>query len=369
MGKSKKKDSGATAIKKCTCDHPFQHPCECGNRPERPSRGHKWDRETQAWGGKGHKQKGASGQIAQKAESATTTSVGKTQVAQWQRLPSQLLQDFCKREKRPNAKFKDMEKGSIYKYRCIVPDRKDDKKDLFFVPSRGVSNEEQAKEEAALLALLSVTPSLPHERKLPEPYKTTWLNAVASIKQPAPRMVPTMTTPITTPNTGQKPPSNITKKAGGSAQASTSLTMGSLYSSTAEKRKQQDAKRQERNARVRRHENIRIANQDHPVFMSAQIRKQIEGILRGDSSFLLGDDDINDDAETQEDPADKDLDDAQVYVELRLHGEGFTKKQTRTAYTELPHHLKDTARADEEAWDKVYEECLQWLLVHLNADQ
>ena len=42
MGKSKqKKDKGgnaaAAAIKKCTCEHPFT--CECGNRPERPTRG------------------------------------------------------------------------------------------------------------------------------------------------------------------------------------------------------------------------------------------------------------------------------------------------------------------------------------------
>ena len=46
-----------------------------------------------------------------------------------------------------------------------------------------VGNEEQAMEEAALLALLHVTPNLPHERKLPEPYKTTWLAAVQAQKE------------------------------------------------------------------------------------------------------------------------------------------------------------------------------------------
>eukprot|EP00429_Kryptoperidinium_foliaceum_P030446 CAMPEP_0176141002 /NCGR_PEP_ID=MMETSP0120_2-20121206/71690_1 /TAXON_ID=160619 /ORGANISM="Kryptoperidinium foliaceum, Strain CCMP 1326" /LENGTH=72 /DNA_ID=CAMNT_0017477113 /DNA_START=31 /DNA_END=245 /DNA_ORIENTATION=- len=65
MGKGNKKSGGAKGGKaaeqaKCTCDHPYQ--CNCGNRPPRPSKGHKWDPETQQWGGKGHKQKGASGQ-------------------------------------------------------------------------------------------------------------------------------------------------------------------------------------------------------------------------------------------------------------------------------------------------------------------
>jgi hypothetical protein len=36
-----------------------------------------------------------------------------------------------------------------------------------------VGDEEQAMEEAALFALMHVTPNLPHERRLPEPYKTT----------------------------------------------------------------------------------------------------------------------------------------------------------------------------------------------------
>jgi len=56
--KSHKKDKdSAASTTKCTCDHPYN--CQCGNRPPRPSKGHKWDPETQAWGGKGHKQKAA----------------------------------------------------------------------------------------------------------------------------------------------------------------------------------------------------------------------------------------------------------------------------------------------------------------------
>jgi ATP-dependent RNA helicase DHX57 len=383
MGKSKSKSkdsaAAAAAAKKCTCEHDFN--CECGNRPPRPSRGHKWDSEAQAWGGKGHKQKGGSGQTKFVAESAKTTEKGKTSVAQWQQLPSQLLQEVCKRQRRPPPKFKNIEtKGSVYKYRCIVPDPKESDKDLFFVPSHSVGNDEQSKEEAALLALLDLTPKLPHERKLPEPYKTTWLNAVkaaaaASSQQKSKAKTSngnsssithaTATNNTQTSHTTTINNNNSQIKPSGGAQASSILTTGKTYSSTAEKRKQQEAKRQERNTRVRRHEAVRMANQDHPVFMSAQIRKQIEGILRGDSSFLQddgGDDELDDLAQDTED-------DVQVYVMMRLHGEGFTKRHVRTAYKELPESLKYNARADENVWDKVYEESLQWLLVHLNEDQ
>jgi len=49
---------------------------------------------TQQWGGKDRQKGGGSGQIAVVAQQAETTAVGKTVLAQWQRLPSQLLQEF-----------------------------------------------------------------------------------------------------------------------------------------------------------------------------------------------------------------------------------------------------------------------------------
>ena len=122
MGKGNKKSKGSTpSAPKCTCDHPYK--CSCGNRPERPSKGHKWDPETQQWGGKGHKQKGASGQTSTVGQEAKITSVGKTQVAQWQRLPSQLLREVCQKQKRPPPKFKEMlndHKKTKFKVRCLL---------------------------------------------------------------------------------------------------------------------------------------------------------------------------------------------------------------------------------------------------------
>ncbi|KAL3937815.1 MAG: hypothetical protein SGARI_001981, partial [Bacillariaceae sp.] len=181
--KGKKSDKTAAAAPKCTCDHPFN--CFCGNRPERPSKGHKWYPDEQIWAGKGHKQKGASGQTALIAQQAKTTDKGKTQIAQWQKLPSQILRDYCQKQKRPPPKFKELlNGGDKFKCRCIVPDpKRDQDKDLIIVPRSPVGNEEQAKEEAALLALLQLTPNLPHERKLPEPYKTTWLNTIEAQKK------------------------------------------------------------------------------------------------------------------------------------------------------------------------------------------
>ena len=367
MAKGKSRKDSKTSTPKCTCDHPYN--CSCGHRPPRPSKGHKWDPETQTWGGKGHKQKGASGQTASVSQQAQTTAVGKTQVAQWQRLPSQLLQEVCQRQKRPRPKYKSLDHGvgkDLFKYRVIVPDGKDPKKDLFFVPAQAVPNEEQAKEEGALLALLQLTPSLPHERKLPEPYRTTWLNAIQAAKTAATTKNTKATNNNNSSNDTSRAESNKQTTTTGVAQASASLTMGRSYKSMSEKRKQQEEKRREKNARIRRHEAIRMANQNHQVFMSTYVRKQIESLLRGEH--------VNwDDAE--EDAVVEDFDDdTQMYVEERLHSEGFTRRQVRTAFKETVRVKKSVVQTilddeDEDGWETVYEECLQWLLVHLNEDQ
>lgn len=118
-------------------------------------------------------------------------------------------------------------------------------------------------------------------------------------------------------------------------------------------------KTRERNARIRRHENIRMANQNHPVFMGARIRKEIERLLRGDTNFLQHDD-------GEDNTVDAVDDDAQEYVEHRLCHEGFTKRQSRSAFDEV---VGKNPAFTEDEWEKAYEACLQWLLVHLNEDQ
>ncbi|GAX26203.1 hypothetical protein FisN_16Lh020 [Fistulifera solaris] len=335
---------------KCTCQDPYK--CECGHRPERPSKGHKWDPETQTWGGKGHKQKGASGQTASIAQKATTTAVGQTSVAQWQRMPSQLLQEYCKKNKRPLPKLENKSKNANAKclYKVILADGKNTQKDLFFQPMHAVGNEEQAREEACLLALLSLTPNLPHERTLPEPYRTTWLHAIASVKER-----PSLTT---TPTPEQ---STTTQKA----QASKELKLATTFTSKAEQKRLLEEKRKLKNQRMQRHEAIRRANKDHVVSMSAAMRRQIERLLRGEHVDW---DEMSSEEEEQEDPAQDDL---AYYVQDRLHREGFTRKQARAAFRQVEQgRVRDNHDSNnEDEWDVAFEECLQWLLVNVDEDQ
>jgi len=406
MAKSKKgtsKAAAAAAAPKCTCDHPFK--CTCGNRPERPSKGHKWDPDTQTWGGKGHKQKGASGQIALSAEAAETTSIGKTQIKQWERLPSTLLNEFCKQQKRKSPKFKNIAKGGggggggggkdSFKFRVILPDNKDPDKDLFFVPAQAVDNEEQAKEEACILALLQLTPTLPHERKLPEPYRTTWLHAIENIKAASNKNSTTknnvdkkqMTGKAAgnyTTNNNNNNNSNTVPVAnngnshsktsgggggggggGGAAKASTSLTLGKTFISKADRQRQIDEKRRDRAKRIRQHEAFRMANKNHPVFLAAHLRQQIQTLLRGDTDMTIFDD-LDSNNDNEESPEDTELDHGQAYVLERLRNEGFTKRQVLTA---LQSTSNDSSNVSEDTWDALYEECLQWLCIHLDEDQ
>ncbi len=354
--KGKTPANNSKTTPKCNCQDPYK--CECGNRPERPSKGHKWDPETQTWGGKGHKQKGASGQTASVAQKATTTAVGQTSVAQWQRLPSQLLQDYCKKNKRPFPKFENKSKNAKCLYKVILPDGKNAQKDLFFQPMHAVGNEEQAREEACLLALLSLTPNLPHERTLPEPYRTTWLHAIASVKEKPSSTTPT---PEPSPTTPTVEPSTKTQKA----QASKELKLATTFTSKAEQKRLLEEKRKLKNQRMQRHEAIRRANKDHVVSMSAAMRRQIERLLRGEHVDW---DDVSSEEEEEEDPAQDDL---EFYVHDRLHREGFTRKQARTAFRQVEQsRVRDKHDSNnEDEWDVAFEEYLQWLLVNLDEDQ
>ena len=390
MGKSKAKKGGSKAAappaKKCACAHLYK--CDCGNRPERPSKGHRWDPVTQEWGGKGHKQKGGSGQSSVVGQQAKVTEKGKTQLAQWQKLPSEILRDYCQKQKRPPPKFKELlddkrSKPNKFKCRVIVPDPKTNRdKDLIFIPTKPVPNEEQAKEEAALLALLHLTPKLPHERKLPDPYKTTWLAAVESIKNngksssrnsDAKNSATTKAKGQNTKNkdNNDKGNENDTGKnsngggRGGGATSNTSLSLGTSYTSRAAKSRDADEKRQARNARIRKHEAVRMANRDHPVFLSAKLRNQIQQILRGEFEGLLSSSNENDD---DNDPELSVFDsDVQASIEDRLYNEGFTKRQARTAFNQLS--TSKVQSVNEDQWDQIYDDCLQWLCVHLDEDQ
>jgi hypothetical protein len=122
-----------------------------------------------------------------------------------------------------------------------------------------------------------------------------------------------------------------------------------------------------------------MANKDAQVFMSAQIRKQIESFLRGDAdeelmkALALEGDGSDEGLDNDDDDDDDDDDIVKIYVVERLSHEGFSKSQAKTSYIATlknPSPALQNARSDEDQFmDKVYEECLQWLCVHLNEDQ
>ncbi|GKY91476.1 hypothetical protein MPSEU_000119900 [Mayamaea pseudoterrestris] len=381
MGKSSKNSTSKEAsTPKCTCTDPFK--CDCGHRPERPSRGHKWDSASQTYKGKGHRQKGASGQVASVAIKTVSTQAG-TKLEGWQALPSTLLDEYTRKQKRPHAKYASISaNGSSsgngdekkYRYRVILPDPKQSDKDFMFAPVQAVANVEQAKEEAALLALLHLTPNMPHERKLPEPYRQTWLNAVQKNQNDKKQVNETKAdeAPRETSSTQQSTLSTTNPTL---AQASSNLVTSSAFVSHAERRAHQDRLKQIRNARMRHHEAVRLANMPHKIFMSAKMRAQVEALLRGEQFADLKsneDDDEEDEDDEEADPAQDDATrDLRDYVMQRLVHEGFTRRQAKAAFQQSHHdnHIIAAAPNDEAAWDDSYEASLQWLLVHLTDDQ
>ena len=164
---------------------------------------------------KGHKQRGAGTVITAKAPVVTRDGI---LLKAHERLPCQLLSEHCQKEKRPSPKYNFAPPGT-HRYRVFLADTKNSKNDLTFCPMQ-VSFESDAvgRDFAALLALFHFQKSLPLERKMPEPYSTTWTEMLAAEKeakqssrkstkpvQVAPSLA-SNTTPVTraTPVTGSK---------------------------------------------------------------------------------------------------------------------------------------------------------------------
>lgn len=59
----------------------------------------------------------------------------------------------------------------LFRFRIVLPDRKNSAKDMAFCPTESFHTAAQGREHAALLALLKLQEDQPLERKLPEPYK------------------------------------------------------------------------------------------------------------------------------------------------------------------------------------------------------
>jgi hypothetical protein len=126
---------------------------------------------------KGHRQRGAGTVIV--SPPCTTTEDG-IKLAPHMKLPTVLLQEYCQREKYPKPVYESCScPRGLYRMKVTIPDLKNHRKDLVFLPNAPCNSEKMARDYAAMLALYHFQPTLPLERKFPEPYKTTWLDMIS----------------------------------------------------------------------------------------------------------------------------------------------------------------------------------------------
>ncbi len=130
---------------------------------------------------KGHRQKGAGTIITARPPRETNDGII---LKSHEKLPYLLLQEFCQREKRPRPDYSRRRADEVDKYRFNVKlsDTKNSKNDLNFCPNVSCNSDKVAKDFAALLALFHFQKSLPLERKLPEPYSSTWKQMLSEHK-------------------------------------------------------------------------------------------------------------------------------------------------------------------------------------------
>ncbi len=128
---------------------------------------------------RGHKQRGAGTVIT--ARPNIVTNDGVTLKAH-ERLPSVLLNEYCQKEKRPKPRYEANPPG--HRMTVILEDGKNSKNDLSFSPIQNFETETLARDFAALLALFHFQKALPLERKLPEPFSTTWIEMLNASKGP-----------------------------------------------------------------------------------------------------------------------------------------------------------------------------------------
>jgi len=129
-------------------------------------------------GGRGHRQKGAGTVITAKAPIVTNDGIV---LKAHERLPVQLLSEYCQKEKRPMPKY--IPQHPQFRYKVILEDSKNSKNDLEFLPNQSVESDKVARDYAALLALWHFQRTLPLERKIPEPYSTSWIQMLNAEKE------------------------------------------------------------------------------------------------------------------------------------------------------------------------------------------
>ena len=323
-------------------------------------------------------------------------------IKQWQKLPSDLLKELCKKHGFGMPQYRRMDKakdGKDYRFKLIVPSGKKGTTDhdVVLSPSLAVPNEEQAKEEAALLGLLYVFPKLPHERTLPEPYRGTFLEALKNSqsaggddkskngkkesggtanckdqKKERKATVNTQSNIETSKSSNARTNTQLTANLPAFHTSRNNISSQSTSGPLLTKAQLKEAKLQHQRqvqARIRKHEAIRNANKPMEVFMCASMRRRIERLLAGDSpeDVMEEEEEEEDDYEVLIDGEEEDV--IQSYVVQRLVHEGFTPPQVRKGYRAISDRIVAGNDNSDSQMDKAYEETLQYLCIHLNEDQ
>ncbi|KAF1792621.1 P-loop containing nucleoside triphosphate hydrolase [Phytophthora cactorum] len=325
----------------------------------------------------GHRQRGAGTVSVSKGDALRQGVLCK----EWQRTPMQLLLEFCQAKKRRNAFYararsKDSAK---FRMRCVLPDAKDNSKDLSFCPEQEFETQDEAKHCAALLALKHVEPLRPHERKLPDPYRDLWL-ALGSQDGPADKRSGSKTKKGGNKDQKEEKETKTESKEekdmdfwGGDAEEEVvekkneklmTLTMDRKFASHKEFETAKLARTQERNKKQRARENRERANLPKQVMMSAQCRELIEGILRKlgemQKKSSKGQFQVDEDSDMEQRKLEEE--EFQKKATQRLKAIGFTPAQINGA---LQNCSRDLNVGDEDVDDAHMTAIFDWLCLNI----
>eukprot|EP00929_Paragymnodinium_shiwhaense_P043873 TRINITY_DN22530_c0_g2_i1.p1 TRINITY_DN22530_c0_g2~~TRINITY_DN22530_c0_g2_i1.p1 ORF type:complete len:1435 (+),score=380.84 TRINITY_DN22530_c0_g2_i1:69-4373(+) len=333
-----------------------------GDRPPRPSPGHKWDEEKKQWVGKGSLDERKAAKLK---DSGPKELADGTVLKSWQSMPSTLLDEWAKREKRPRPQYRNARSWDMEKWhkRVILPDPKNDANSLNFSPWDDSETEAAAREHAALLALLKVQGDLPLERKLPEPYCDIW-KATQAENKPDPK-AKAKGKAKAEPKAQPKAQATSSTSAGGAGEAAAQAAEGegafvpplrasSEYSSKAERDAAYKQRTAERNKREAIREQKRRANLPAPILLSKKMRQQLYDILGLQQEY-----------EASVSTPEVDMDDVDAAAMTRCIEWGFDANDVMRAIAAT----KAEGFASNGRVDAMAEKLRQWLCLHVPEDE
>eukprot|EP00439_Symbiodinium_sp_Y106_P022785 s428_g2.t2 len=200
-----------------------------------------------------------------------------TVVKSYQRMPTQLLQEWAQGQKRPKPEYswaRPFERGKC-RSKVILPDGKDTAKSLEFEPNRDAETPYASREEAAMVALLKLCANLPLERKLPDGYRETWLEAISGGAAEA--KAKAKATPKGKAKSDPPKPSDDSGYPGdaeGGGRQWSAQPLGAMHNHTSkaerdkERREKQEARAQQQNRRQAIEDVKRLANMKARVLLA-----------------------------------------------------------------------------------------------------